>query len=51
MEKKKLVVFGSMLILISTVGITAWTSTTFAEELLIPNWIRDTALWWGGKKN
>ena len=36
-----------ILILISTVGITAWSSTTFAEETLIPNWIRDTALWWG----
>jgi len=36
-----------ILILISTVGITALSSTTFAEETLIPNWIRDTALWWG----
>jgi len=34
------------LILISTGGITAWSSTTFSEETQIPNWIRDTALWW-----
>jgi len=41
-----------ILILISTVGITAWSSTTFAEETLIPNWIRNTALWYGeGKIN
>ena len=46
MGKKKFLVFGSILILISTVGITAVSSTTFAEETPIPNWIRDTALWW-----
>ena len=52
MEKKKFLVIVSILILISTVGITAWSSTTFAEETLIPNWIRNTALWYGeGKIN
>jgi len=52
MEKKKFLVIVSMLILISTIGVTAWSSTTFAEETLIPNWIRNTALWYGeGKIN
>ncbi len=52
MEKKKFFVIVGILILISTVGITAWSSTTFAEETLIPNWIRNTALWYGeGKIN
>jgi len=52
MGKKKFLVIVGMLILISTVGITAWSSTTFAEETLIPNWIRNTALWYGeGKIN
>ncbi len=52
MGKKKFLVIVSILILISTVGITAWSSTTFAEETLIPNWIRNTALWYGeGKIN
>jgi len=52
MEKKKFLVILSILILISTVGITAWSSTTFAQETLIPNWIRNTALWYGeGKIN
>lgn len=46
--KKLLVLFG-ILILFSTVGITAWTSAT-AQEVLIPNWVRDTALWWGEGK-
>jgi len=50
MEKKKFLVFFGILILISTVGITAWSSTIFAEETPIPNWIRDTALWWGEEK-
>ncbi len=50
--RKKYLVLGSILILISTVGITAWSTTTFAEEAQIPNWLRDTALWWGeGKIN
>ena len=52
MGKKKFLVIVSILILISAVGITAWPSTTFAEETLIPNWIRATALWYGeGKIN
>ncbi len=52
MEKKKFLVIVGILILISTVGITAWSSTTFAEETLIPDWIRNTALWYGeGKIN
>jgi len=52
MGQKKFLVIMSILILISTVGITAWSSTTFAEEALIPNWIRNTALWYGeGKIN
>ena len=52
MEKKKFLVIVGMLISISAVGITAWSSTTFAEEALIPNWIRNTALWYGeGKIN
>jgi len=50
MEMKKFLVFVGILILISTGGITVWSSTTFAEETLIPNWIRDTALWWGEEK-
>ena len=47
MGKKKFLVIIGILILISTVGITSWSSTTFAEEPLIPNLIIDTALWWG----
>ncbi len=50
MEKKKFLVFVGILILISTGGITVWSSTTFAEETPIPNWIRNTALWWGEEK-
>jgi len=50
MGKKKFIVIGSILILISMGGITALSSTTFAEETPIPNWIRDTALWWGEGK-
>ena len=52
MGKKKLLVLFGVLIIVSTVGITAWASNTFAEEATIPGWIRDTALWWGeGKIN
>ena len=50
MQKKKFLVFVGILIMISIGGLTAWPSTTFAEEALIPNWIRDTALWWGEGK-
>ena len=49
-EKKKFLVLGSILILISIGGITALSSTTLAEETPIPNWIRNTALWWGEEK-
>ncbi len=50
MEKKRSLVFFGILILVSTIGITAWSSTTFAEEVFLPNWVRDTALWWGEGK-
>ena len=50
MEKKKFLVFFGITILISISGIIAWSSTTFAEETVIPNWIRNTALWWGEEK-
>jgi len=50
MEKKKFLVFFGITILISISGIIAWSSTTFAEETAIPNWIRNTALWWGEEK-
>ncbi len=50
MEKKKFLVFFGIMMLISTGGIIAWSSTTFAEETTIPSWIRDTALWWGEEK-
>ena len=50
MEKKKILVLFGILTLVSSVGITAWSSITFAEEILIPNWVRDTALWWGEGK-
>jgi len=52
MGKKKFFVIFGILMLISTSGITALSTTTFAQEASIPNWIRDTALWWGeGKIN
>ena len=52
MGKKKFFVLFGILMLISISGITAWSTTTFAEETSIPSWIRDTALWWGeGKIN
>jgi len=52
MKKNKSLVFVGVMILVSAGGITALSSTTFAEEAPIPNWIRDTALWWGeGKIN
>ena len=52
MGKKKFLVLFGILMLISAGGITAWSTTTFAEETSIPSWIRDTALWWGeGKIN
>ncbi len=47
MGKKKFLVIVCILILISAIGITAWPSTTFAEEALIPPWIRAVALWYG----
>ena len=50
MEKKRLLAFFGVLVVISTIGITAWSSTSFAEETYIPNWIRDNALWWGEGK-
>jgi len=50
MEKKRLLAFFGILVVISTIGITAWSSTSFAEETYIPNWIRDNALWWGEGK-
>lgn len=52
MGRKKFFALFGILILISISGITAWSTTSFAEEAFIPNWIRDTALWWGeGKIN
>jgi len=50
MEKKKFLVLVGTFILISAGGMTTLSSTIFAEEILIPNWVRDTALWWGEGK-
>jgi len=45
MGKKKFLVLFGILMLISIGGITAWSTTTVAEEASIPKWVRDTALW------
>ncbi len=50
MGKKKFLVIVSILILISTVGITNWSSTAFAEEALIPDWIKNVFVWYGEDK-
>jgi len=40
----------AFLILISGFAITSLSSVIFAQDTFIPNWIRDTALWWGEGK-